>query len=337
MSARKDFGEFDEAKGEFTIPSKWLSLWNALSPLGTMIGSVVGGWLQDQFGRRMSLGIGSLTSALGVAIVFSSAYVSSNNQLLFGAGKFTQGLTIGVVVTTTQTYISEVLPSTLRGPVLAFFPIFFLIGQLTSAIIVLSLQNKVGKMQYVTAIISEWPFSALPVVLAVVMPESPAYLVRKGSITGAIKAQRQLDSPLMDSYGKVAELKQSVEHEAKRAAGNTATYLDCLKGVDFRRTGLAILGSVLPQLFGLPVLGDGPYFLQKAGMEDSTSFIFLLTGILCGITGTIISMWLLSFIGRRTLVLYTLLPLTCLWGVMGIGGTIQADFAAWYFQTPMLL
>lgn len=327
--SRKDYGEFNETKNEWTIPSQWLSLWNASAPLGMMLGSVVGGWLQDRFGRRMSLGLGSLTSALGVAVVFSSAYATSGRQVVFGAGKFTQGLTIGVVVTTTQTYISEVLPSTLRGPLLAFFPIFFLIGQLVSAIIVLGLQNKVGRMQYLSAIISEWPFSALPVILAIVMPESPVHLVRKGNVTGAIKAQKRLDSPHMDSYAKVAELKQSVEQEEKKAAGEGSTYLDCFKGTDFRRTGLAVFGSVLPQLFGLPILGDGPYFLQKAGMEDSTSFIFLLTGILCGITGTIISMWLLTFIGRRKLVLNTLLPLTGLWLVMGIAGTIQAKFSAW--------
>lgn len=325
---RKDYGEFNETKNEWSIPSKWLSLWNASSPLGMMLGSITGGWLQDRFGRRVSLGLGSLTSALGVAVVFVSAYSGDSRQVVLGAGKFTQGLTIGVVVTTTQTYISEVLPSTLRGPLLAFFPIFFLIGQLVSAIIVLTLDNKVGKMQYLTAIISEWPFSALPLVLAIIMPESPVYLLRKGNITAAIKAQKRLDSPHMDTYAKITELKKSVEHEEKKASGG-GTYMDCFKGTDFRRTGLAIFGSVLPQLFGLPILGDGPYFLQKAGMEDTTSFIFLLTGILWGITGTIASMWLLTFIGRRKLVLNTLLPLTGIWLVMGIAGTITAKWSAW--------
>lgn len=83
---RKDYGEFNETKNEWSIPSKWLSLWNASSPLGMMLGSITGGWLQDRFGRRVSLGLGSLTSALGVAVVFVSAYSGDSRQVVLGAG-----------------------------------------------------------------------------------------------------------------------------------------------------------------------------------------------------------------------------------------------------------
>lgn len=294
-----------------------------------MLGALTGGWLQDRFGRRLSLGLGSMTSALGVAIVFISTYTNSGKQAVFGAGKFTQGLTIGVVVTTTQTYISEILPSKLRGPLLAFFPVFFLIGQLMSAGIVLGLQSTTGKNQYLIAIISEWPFSVIPVVLAIFMPESPAYLITQGNFAGALKAQKRLDSPHTDSRAKVSELQASIQHEEEKASASSSAYADCFKKTDFRRTRIAIFSAILPQLFGLPILGDGPYFLQKAGMDDTPSFIFLLVGLIFGVIGTITSMWLLTFVGRRKLVLASLLPLTFLWLGMGIAGSIESTFSAW--------
>ena len=104
-----------------------------------MFGAIGGRALQDRCGRRLSLALGNLTSSVGVALVFVSCDTGASKQGVFFGGKFVQGFTIGVVVTVTHTYMSEVLPSVLRGPIIAFFLIFFLLGQLISAVIVLSM------------------------------------------------------------------------------------------------------------------------------------------------------------------------------------------------------
>ena len=74
-----------------------------------MFGAIAGGSLQDRCGRRLSLALGSITSSVGVALVFVSCDTGASKQGVFFAGKFVQGLTIGVVVTVTQTYMSEVV------------------------------------------------------------------------------------------------------------------------------------------------------------------------------------------------------------------------------------
>ena len=112
----------------------WMGLWNAVSPIGIMIGSVVAGWLQDRVGRRPSLALSSLLSATGVAVVYCSHFLDEleSRRGAFLAAKLMMGLAIGGVLCTTQTYLSEILPPKLRGSVMAFFPVFTLLGASSS-------------------------------------------------------------------------------------------------------------------------------------------------------------------------------------------------------------
>jgi MFS family permease len=53
---RQDFGEL--YNGKMILPALWQGLWNGFVQLGAMMGSVLNGWLQDRFGRRLSFVIG---------------------------------------------------------------------------------------------------------------------------------------------------------------------------------------------------------------------------------------------------------------------------------------
>jgi MFS family permease len=307
---RHDYGVLYEE--EWIIESKWMSAWNAGSPIGMMLGALAGGVLLDHYGRRLSLGLGSLSSSVGVAVIWASQY-SESPQGIFLLGKLLMGLAIGVVVTATQTYMSELLPSTLRGPVIAFFPVFFLLGQLISAVIVFAAEDVEGPTSYRMCIISQWPFSAVPLIVAVLLPESPIHLVRQGKLDAALKAQKRLDRASEDSQGRIEQLQALILHEQESASSDESKYLDCFRGVDRRRTIIVMFAAVMPQLFALPILGDGPYFIQVAGMDSENALIFLISGIVGGLLGTIISMWLLTFVGRRKISLITLAPVTLLW------------------------
>lgn len=209
--------------------------------------------------------------------------------------------------------MSEVLPSTLRGPCIAFFPVFFLLGQLISAVIVFAAEDIEGPRSYRLCMMSQWPFSAVPLIVALIMPESPVHLIRRGKLNEAFQAQKRLDRAGEDTQGIIEQLQALILHEQETAGSDESKYLDCLKGIDRRRTIIVMFAAVLPQLLGLPILGDGPYFLQIAGMDSENSLIFLIAGIVGGLIGTIISMWLLTIVGRRKLSLVTLAPLVLLW------------------------
>ena len=68
--ARHDFGR--KLGGQLIIPSLWLGLWNVANPIGGIFGAIFGGYVQDRFGRRSSLAVASIISAIGVAIAYVS-------------------------------------------------------------------------------------------------------------------------------------------------------------------------------------------------------------------------------------------------------------------------
>lgn len=126
--ARRDIGH--RLNGALIIPSLWLSLWDVASPLGGLFGAITAGQLQDGAGRRFCLAFAAVLSAAAVAVAYMSNVPDDMHA------KLVQGLAVHMITCTTQTYISEILPPVLRGPMLAFFPIFILLGQLMGSVVV---------------------------------------------------------------------------------------------------------------------------------------------------------------------------------------------------------
>ncbi|GFN14378.1 Myo-inositol transporter 1 [Aspergillus tubingensis] len=133
---QRDFGH--RLNGALIIPSLWLSLWDVASPLGGLVGAIAAGQLQDRAGRRFCLAFAAILSAAAVAVAYLSNVPNDidAHRAIFLFAKLVQGLAVHMITCTTQTYISEILPPVLRGPMLAFFPIFILLGQLMGSVVV---------------------------------------------------------------------------------------------------------------------------------------------------------------------------------------------------------
>jgi len=70
---------------------------------------------------------------------------------------------------------------------MGLIPAFTLIGQLTGSGVILAVESKNSAEGYLTAIGSQWAFSLLPFILSIIIPESPAYLLRKNPEGGRRK------------------------------------------------------------------------------------------------------------------------------------------------------
>ncbi|KAI1838083.1 transcriptional regulator family: Fungal Specific TF [Penicillium roqueforti] len=328
------FGQ--ELNGKYIIPSMWLSLWNVSSCIGLMFGSILGGYYQDRRGRRITLAIGSFLSTIAVAICYISDLPDGigSRRGVFFVGKFFQGICIGILLCVTQTYMSEVLPVALRGPVIAFYPIFTLLGQLVGSIVVYTSLKHTGAQSYRICFASQWPFSAVPFVLAAFLPESPTWLLRTGRTEKALKAQKKLDNDHIDSQAVIDELQASISAEDEESA--THTYADCFKGVNMRRTMVVAFANMIPQMFGLQLLANASYFMQIVGMGSSNSLIFLILGIGLGLISNVISLWALNVFGRRLLILLTLGIVMVLWFAIGIAGIFKGTVTIWYTAVSMM-
>ncbi|KAK1461929.1 hypothetical protein CCUS01_01519 [Colletotrichum cuscutae] len=330
-SFQHDFGQ--QLNGKWILPSLWLGLWNFVSPGCSMIGSLIGGVFQDRYGRRASLALGSFLSAIGVAVCFVSnlSLDIHTRRIIFLAGKGFQGGAIGMVMTTSQTYMSEILPPNLRGPLLAFSPIFTLLGQLTGAAVIFACLNLANG--YTICFASQWPFSALPLLMAFLIPESPTYLIRRNQNYQAHKAQLKLDPAGADPEDTLDTIRRNIEHERRLT---NATYVDSFRGVNLRRTLIIMFSNSLPNIFGLTLLSKSSYFVQVVGMKANLSVIVLILGLVCGLIANIMSVWVLSRVGRRRLILSTLSVLSIIWTAMGIAGCWSGPVIPWYTSMTLI-
>ncbi len=242
-----------------------------------------------------------------------------------------------MVMCTTQTYMSEVLPPTLRGPILAFFPIFTLLGQLIGSIVVYVSMGKPGPNGYKHCFISEWAFSALPLTISLLMPESPAYLIRKNNLEAARQSKQRLVSSPEDADTLLEQTRLSIELEGETngAAASAPGYIDCFRGTNCRRTAIVLFASLLPQLFGLTLLAKGSYFMQVVGMSARSSLVFLQVGVGLGLVANVGSMFTITKFGRRPLVIFGLTVCVFLWTGMGVVGCFAGTVMIWYVRFPM--
>lgn len=75
-----------------------------------MVGSMCAGPIQDRLGRRSVFVATVIVASAGIALV----YISKTPQEFLG-GKIVCGFAMGLVLTGTQTWVSEITPVPMRG------------------------------------------------------------------------------------------------------------------------------------------------------------------------------------------------------------------------------
>lgn len=104
-------------------------------------------------------------------------------------------------------------------------------------------------------------------------PESPWYLVRKGQLEAAERTMLRITSRAAgytedDAKKAVAMMVHTNEIE-KEVMGGTS-YIDCFRGINFRRTEIACIVWLIQTTCGSPLMGQGTYFLVQAGLSAKT-------------------------------------------------------------------
>lgn len=236
---------------------------------GTVVGSLVGSWPADRFGRRPTL--------LGVGILFlisavGSALASSVTFFIFA--RFIGGLGIGISTVAAPMYISEMAPPDKRGRLAAMFQFNIVLG------IVIAFASNAALARVVAGSASwRWMLgvAAVPSLLYSLMclglPESPVWLQLREKGAG------------------------------KSAAGDDSTYrfwswrlrvpiaLAFLVAFFNQLSGINAILYFAPRIFALSGLGEQAALLQSVGI-GITNLIFTFVGL-----------WLIDRLGRRTLLL----------------------------------
>lgn len=102
-----------------------------------------------------------------------------------------------------------------------------------------------------------------------------------------------------------------------------ASYWDCFKGVDLRRTEIVCMVWAIQNLSGNGFSNYSTYFLRQAGLQSRDSYSFALGQYAINCVGTFFAWGLMTYgLGRRTLYLYGTIGLFIMLAVMGFLGLV---------------
>jgi len=258
---------------------------------GTVLGSLVGSWPTDKFGRKKTL------LCIGLLFLVGSLWSALANEVYgFMFARFLGGIAIGVSTVAAPLYISEISPPESRGRLAGMFQFNIVFGILV-AFVSNSLLANMGDHSWRWMLGIMAAPSLVYTFACFMIPESPRWLLtRKGDRAGGLAVLK-----LITPNASTAELEASAN--AMTSASNEAS-----SAQGFWRKGMqtpiliAILVAFFNQLSGInAILYFAPRIFEATGLGPKAA---LLQSVGIGITNlvfTFVGLWLIDRLGRRTL------------------------------------
>ncbi|NEB77804.1 sugar porter family MFS transporter [Streptomyces sp. SID14478] len=294
-------GAVDALGSHFHLGSFLSGFVVSIALLACAVGAWYAGRLADSWGRRRVMVLGAAMFAVSSA---GSAFAFSVPDLL--VWRVIGGLGIGIASVIAPAYISEIAPAKGRGALGSLQQLAITIGQL----VVLSSNKGLagaagGASQNLWLGMPAWRWmflvGVIPAVvygvLAVLIPESPRYLVRQGRFDEAGSVLERI-SGVADGRAKVQEIRKTLDKEHR------SSFRD-LRG---RRFGLhplvwvGIIMAALQQLVGINAIFYYSTTLWKSvGFSESSSFTTSVITAGVNVVMTVVAMLFVDRIGRRPL------------------------------------
>ncbi|HKF04575.1 MAG TPA: sugar porter family MFS transporter, partial [Candidatus Sulfotelmatobacter sp.] len=258
---------------------------------GTVVGSLIGGWPSDRYGRKLTLlwiGLLYLVGAVGSAL--------ATNVVTFIAARVVGGLGIGISTVVAPMYISEIAPPQHRGRLAGMFQFNIVFGILI-AFVSNALLASVGENAWRWMLgVAAFP-SLLYTLFCFGLPESPRWLLsKKGDREGALDVLRRSEPELSES--EIAAQADEIAAASTEQASSGNFWTRRLR----KPILLAFLIAFFNQMSGInAILYFAPRIFELTGLAKQAA---LLQSIGIGITNlvfTFVGLWLIDRLGRRTL------------------------------------
>ena len=279
---------------------------------GTVVGSLIGGWPADRFGRKATLlwiGVLYFLGAVGSAL--------ATNVTMFIVARVIGGLGIGISTVVAPMYISEIAPPKHRGRLAGMFQFNIVFGILV-AFVSNALLAGIGENAWRWMLgVAAFP-SLLYAALCLGLPESPRWLIsRKGDRAAALEVWQKAEPDVPPS--EIAAQADEIAAASSKEVSSEHFWTARLRKPIF----LAILIAFFNQLSGInAILYFAPRIFELTGLGAKTA---LLQSIGIGVTNlvfTFVGLWLIDQLGRRTL-LY----------IGSFGYIVSLGLVAWAFFT----
>jgi sugar porter (SP) family MFS transporter len=283
---------FELAEGSFLIGFSVSSI-----ILGAVAGNLVAGALADRFGRKKVLiATGLLFGFCAVGCAFA------NGVGVFIAARIVGGLGIGLAILVAPMYIAEVAPPSKRGFLVTFNQLNIVMGisvAYFSNYFILRLVHDPSTNWRVMLGVGTIP-AVLYLLLLLIVPESPRWLVQRGRDEEALAIMRRVGGE-EHAAGEYQQIKASLaSHAASEGAAFSELFSRRMRFVMF--IGLVI--AFFQQVSGInAILYYAPMIFEMAGGGKTDAFLQAVILGLVNLGMTIVSMFLIDRLGRKPLLL----------------------------------
>lgn len=267
--------------------------------VGCILGVALAGPLSDAIGRKKVLLLTALIFTFGV---LGQAMATSADMLVWY--RILVGIGIGVETTIAPLYIAEVSPAHIRGRLVSLNQLFNCIGNLaifSVAAIIAGHASEAWNIEngwrliFATGIVPAIVF----LFLLVKVPESPRWLVRKGRDEAGLQVLRKINPDEACAREQLETIKASLQNES----GSRLSEL--FKPRLRKALVIGFCVALFQQITGInAIFYYAPEIFKTAGVDVSGAMSFT---VLIGVTlvvSTLVSMWIIDKVGRRTLLIF---------------------------------
>ncbi|KAL0107114.1 hypothetical protein PUN28_015566 [Cardiocondyla obscurior] len=278
--------------------TSWIA---SLAVVSAPIGALVAGFLMEMFGRLRTLQIGAIPSVIGWILI-----ATSTNIPMLLVGRLLTGLATALSTSPAIVYITEVARPELRGSLISFGPTLASFGMVLCYLKGAYLQWDI--VAYLSLI-----YAIVPILLVqLIVPESPVWLVSKGRIEDAKKSLEWLHkNETSESKTSVAEVQfinimkeNEIKLNEQRRSKHSSTsnkWRGFLKPTGWKPMAILFLLFSFQQFSGIYItLFYAVTWFQEVGAGVDAYMASILVGLtrfLCSMVNT----WLLRRYKRRSL------------------------------------
>lgn len=341
---------------DFVLDDIWQEVIISITILFAWIFSLIAGPVSETFGRRITVLVSSVIFTVGSLVMglAPDVWVLLIGRAVVGAG-------IGLSSMIIPLYIAELAPSRIRGTLVTANSLFITGGQAVSALVavVFSFMAEDVGWRFMLGI-GAVP-SAIQFIGFLSLPESPRWLIRQGREQQAFKVLQRMRGPdacVDKEFAKM--LKNCKEPEVVNGSDNNNSVLtrqaststtvssvpspdaDQVSGSSWNiltrvlqdrhmRRALAVgcMLQMVQQLAGInTVMYYSATIIQMSGVADKGTAVWMasITAIVNFLT-TFVAFAAVERLGRRKLVLVSLVGVICSLGLLSTGFTIETMFA----------
>lgn len=298
-------GAVTAIEGNLGLDAVGLGVVVAVTLLGAALGALGAGWIADRIGRPRTM--------LAAGIVFFIAAIGcgmAHGVFDLAAWRLVTGVAVGFATVLGPLYISEIAPAHARGRLASMQQMAIVLGIFVALLSDSGIAWALGGADaelFLGLPAWRWMFIAgvipalIYLVLALVVPESPRYLVARGRVEAArrvlIRLQRVDPAEARILTDRIEDTLQQKE------SGRFRDLLDRRRGL-LPVVWVGIGVAALQALVGIDVIFYYSTSLwESVGFEESAAFGLSVLSSFINVAATVVAIVLIDRVGRRALLL----------------------------------